>query len=86
MDWLCAELRDEHTLEMLTERLRDETRAARLDNRLAADALVFVAPYRKWHRVFFTPSALRVFPVLDQLAHAPCDAPEEHERSLSMVA
>ena len=86
MDWRCAELRDEQTLEMLTQRLREETQAARLDGRLRADALVYVAPYKKWHRVFFTPTALDMLPVLTQLAHAPCEAPEDHERALSMVA
>ena len=86
MDWLCAELRDEQTLGMLTQRLRDETQAARIEGRSRADALVFVAPFKKWHRVIFTPAALDVYPVLSQLAHAPCDAPEEHERGFSMVA
>ena len=85
MTWLCAELRDETTLEMLTRQLREDTAAARASGRVLADAQVYIAPYRKWHRVFFNPSALAMLPVLEQLAHAPCDPPEEHERRLAMA-
>ena len=85
MTWLCAELRDETTLEMLTRQLRDDTAAARLGGRLRADALVYIAPYKKWHRVFFNEAALAMLPVLEQLAHAPCDEPEEHERQLAVA-
>ena len=85
MTWLCAELRDETTLEMLTHQLRDETAAARARGALRADAQVYIAPYKKWHRVFFNEAALAMLPVLEQLAHAPCDPPEDHERRLAMA-
>jgi hypothetical protein len=80
MECLCAEVRDATTVSTLKQRVREEMDAAKIEGTWPVDALVYIAPFKKWHRVFFNQSALNSLPVLGQLAHEPCDAPEEQQR------
>ena len=86
MSWLCAEVRDRAALEMLMQRVREQTADARLGGRFDLQARVYVAPFKNSHRLFFNPQALAVLPILQGLAHAPCDEPQEHEMQEPMCA
>jgi hypothetical protein len=79
MSWLCAEVRDEPTLELLLRSLRDQTVQARERGRFDASARVYVTPYKASHRVYFNFAAQAMLPALQGLAHAPCEAPQDHE-------
>ena len=85
MGWLCAELRDEPTLQMLMEQVQAQTESARSLGQFLADAIVYVTPYKKWHRVVFNNSALTMLPVLEQLANEPCGPPGRHARRLEFA-
>lgn len=79
MTWLCAEVRDLTALDQLMLTLRLQLAAARAEGRHAAEARVYVAPYKAAHRLYFNAAAHTMLPVLRGLAHAPCEAPQEHE-------
>ena len=85
MGWLCAEIRDEPTLQMLAEQIQAQTESARREGRLHEGAVVYVAPYKKWHRVFFNRAALHMLPILDQLANEPCGPPGRTARRLEFA-
>ena len=80
MEWMCAEVRDPTTLATLKQRVRTETENAQRDGTLRADALVYIAPFKKWHRVIFNRPALALLPVLQQLAYDACEAPEDSDK------
>ena len=86
MDWHCAEVRDRHSLDLLRERIVEQTRQARLEGLHRKEARVYIAPYKAGHRLFFNPSARAMLPVLQGLAHAPCHEPAEQDQAELMFA
>ena len=79
MSWLCAEVRDKTALDLLMRTVRDQTALARGSGRFDEDARVYMAPYKAAHRLYFNHAAYVMLPVLQGLAHAPCEAPQAHE-------
>jgi hypothetical protein len=86
MSWVCAEVRDRSALEMLMQRVREQTVEARERGSFDPEARVYVAPFKNAHRLFFNPQALAMLPILQGLAHAPCEEPQEHEMREPMCA
>lgn len=86
MSWLCAEVRDTTALEQLMRLVREQTAAARAAGCFDPGARVYVTPFKAAHRLYFNDAAHAMLPVLQGLAHAPCDAPQEHEMHASVCA
>lgn len=86
MSWLCAEVRDRTALDQLMRIVREQAAQARALGTLDEAARVYVAPYKASHRLYFNLAAHEQLPVLRGLAHAPCDAPQEHEMNEPVCA
>lgn len=80
MTWMCVEVRDRNALDQLMRVVREQTALARAAGGHDEEARVYVAPYKASHRVYFNLAAHAALPVLRNLAHAPCEEPQEHER------
>lgn len=86
MSWLCAEVRDTTALDQLMRIVREQTAAARGAGGFDPAARVYVTLFKATHRLYFNDAAHAMLPVLQGLAHAPCDAPQEHEMQAPVCA